>query len=260
VYPYAFLRVANWSPDAPAVDICLKAHGGSTFVGPLVAAVADGGTIGEAGASGLTFPLVSSYLPLSPGAYDVRVVAAGSTACTAPVLPDVTTLPTLSIGTGTTVALVGETLPAGSDPGLKVVWFSDEIVGTGPLRVRCINADPAIPLVDFGYGTLMVGNYNSIFPAVPFGQASAAIEQDAMASNADQNGYVAIQPFVHAVISAHPTGATHDAVTTSPISSLPGNEMTFVIVAGTSPLVPAIVQCVDNAGIAGALSDCRVMH
>src|SRR6202030_1440041 len=34
--PFALVRVANWSPDAPGVDFCLAPHGTTAFVGPLL--------------------------------------------------------------------------------------------------------------------------------------------------------------------------------------------------------------------------------
>jgi hypothetical protein len=82
--PQAFLRIAQLSPDLPAVDVCVAPHGTTAFQGPLLARLAaslgeDGGT--EAAAPGLVFTQVSAYLSLDQGPYDVRLVAAGANSC-----------------------------------------------------------------------------------------------------------------------------------------------------------------------------------
>jgi len=78
----AFVRIAQLSPDTPPLDVCVAPHGTSSFLGPLFAQLAgqDGGEDG--GPPGLAFGQVTAYLTLSPGTYDVRLVAAGALDCT----------------------------------------------------------------------------------------------------------------------------------------------------------------------------------
>ena len=92
--PQTLLRIAHLSPDAPAIDVCVAPHGTTTFQGPLVAGLASslgltastaGGAIGnDGGVIGLSFTEVSAYISLDPGAYDVRIVAAGASSCDVP--------------------------------------------------------------------------------------------------------------------------------------------------------------------------------
>jgi hypothetical protein len=160
-----------------------------------------------------------------------------------------------------TVALVGEAFPAGTDPGIRVATFQDENVPpyAEPLKVRFINAVPNMPLVSFGTGSQgAVGTYNEMFPAVPFGQASAAVERDATVSNADDDGYIPIQTFNQTVLSVHVTGSATDAfVTKMPVSANAGVTMTVIGVGGTSSGTPvSLLACFDSAAPTGPLSEC----
>jgi hypothetical protein len=77
-----FLRVAQLSPDLPPIDVCIAAHGTTTFQGPLLAALSSSifGT-DAAATTGLAYAQVSAYLSVAPGPYDLRIVAAGATDC-----------------------------------------------------------------------------------------------------------------------------------------------------------------------------------
>jgi hypothetical protein len=86
--PQTFVRIAQVSPDSPALDVCVAPHGTTAFQGPLVgqlaASFADDAGADDAAAVGLTYTQVSAYIPLTPGQYDVRLVAAGAASCDAP--------------------------------------------------------------------------------------------------------------------------------------------------------------------------------
>jgi hypothetical protein len=86
--PQTYLRIAHVSPDSPAIDVCAAPHGTTAFQGPLVGQLAasltagtEGGTEADGGAPGIAYSQVSAYLPLAPGQYDVRIVAAGASSC-----------------------------------------------------------------------------------------------------------------------------------------------------------------------------------
>ncbi|MGA7120003.1 MAG: hypothetical protein WBY94_07900, partial [Polyangiaceae bacterium] len=77
----AGIRIANWSPGAPAIDFCIAPHGTTAFQGPILAntapALVDAGTC-PPGPVGLAFTEVSSYSLVQPQQYDVRLVVAGA--------------------------------------------------------------------------------------------------------------------------------------------------------------------------------------
>jgi|HubBroStandDraft_6_1064221.scaffolds.fasta_scaffold57606_2 hypothetical protein len=269
--PLSWVRFANWSPDAPGVDFCMAPHGSGAFVGPLVAELAaatdagttfttsDGGTL-----SLLNFPLVSAYESVAPGQYDVRTVVAGASSCTAAIGPDATGLPALSANGLTTIALLGEDQPVGGDPGLQIQWFADDSTpSSSGIAMRFINASPALAQADVGKGVLP--KFTPIFQGVAFGRAGTATEAqigDAAPPFVDRNGYVTTGATSNATLSVYPSGTEAEAstlptVTSSAWSAAAGAIVTIAIVGGTSAGEPAsLLQCADNAGTVGAVSDC----
>ncbi len=279
------VRFANWSPDAPAVDLCLAPQGTTAFIGPLVASLASSL---DAGATALAFPLVSAYVALPPGTYNARIVVAGAGNCAVGIGPDMTTLPALGGNAFATIALLGEALPNGSDPGLQVVGFLDSLSSGGGVSVRFINASPALADVDFGTGAVVHSSsddaFHSLFDGVSFGAAGKAMPPaDAGASpnasgattDASVSGEAGATPDAAAPpinvnyttlstlsseLSAHdPTLGTDAVVTTMAIFAAPGSVLTFVLVGGTSAEttpMPKLIECVDNAGLVGELSNC----
>jgi hypothetical protein len=258
--PDTFLRFANWSSVTPSVDVCTAPQGTTTFAGPLVAGLIDGGApLGEGGAPGLPFPLVTADLAVAPGSYDVRFVVGGATACDAPVVPDLTV--TLAQGQYSLVALFGD--PAGGSggaPALQLTSFMDEIVvpASGPLRLRFINAVPDMSPAALGTGTLLAGTFVAMFPAVPFGQASSEIEDDAAVGGVDDAGYGAVRNLSATVLSAHASDGTTDEVVTMPVFTESGTPVTIVAVGGSGHPI-SLVECLDSAGTAGATSACAVL-
>ena len=120
VTPQAYVRIAHWSPDAPAVDVCFDTVG-AAWTGQVpqlaqIVAAGDAGAVGDGGAAGVTFPQVTSYLIIPPGSYEVRLVAAGSTDCSTS-LVDLASV-TLAANSYTTIAAVGEAAPVASDQPL----------------------------------------------------------------------------------------------------------------------------------------------
>jgi hypothetical protein len=254
----ALLRLANWSPDSPPVDICIAPHGTTAFQGPLVAALAVG--VGcDGGAAGLPFPFASAYTPVPPGRYDARVVVAGATSCSVGILPDATSLPTLAVSSAETVALVGAVAPSGADYGLALTGFLDDLTApAGSSAIRAINAAPAMSQVDVGTGALFASSFLAIFRGVPFDHASAPNEAW-IPYLVDANGYNSNKPISNSVLSAHASSSMVDAVSASGFSAPSGSVITIVVAGGTSSTSPALVVCADNAGTVCALSDCNVL-
>jgi hypothetical protein len=256
----AYLRVANWSPDAPAVDFCIAPHGTSAYQGPLAGALA---ASAEASSQALSFPSVSAYVGLAPGAYDVRVVAFGAATCGVGIGNDLTTLPALAPNTFGTVALLGENVPNGGDPGLSVVGFVDGATTTGGVSLRFVNASPGLASATLGTGALSNKSFKALFSGVAFGTASTSAEAqkpDAATVPVDAHGYLLNQTLSGVTLSAHAAAATADAVVTSNLSVAAGADVTIVLVGGTSSGVPArLLECADNAGSAGEFSDCMLL-
>ncbi len=258
--PKAYLRVANWSPDAPAVDFCIAPYGTSAFQGPLVGTLA---ASLDASAPALAFPLVSAYLGLAPAQYDVRLVVSGASSCAVGIGNDLTTMPSLAANAFTTIALLGENVPAGGDPALRVTAFVDGATSTGSVSLRFINAAPALAQATLGTGSLASGKFKPLFSGVAFGTASTSQQAqvpDASTVAVDPHGYILGITLSGATLSAHASGATADAVLTSGLTAAPGASLTIALVGATSAGAPAqLLECVDNAGTAGALSNCMVL-
>jgi hypothetical protein len=176
-----FVRVAHLSPNAPAVDFCVKGPGATAFTGPVV------GSLGVA--SGLPFPKVTRYLELPKGAYTVRLVAPGSTSCDAALggLADVS-LPDLPAGTHATAAAIG--VLGGTGPSaFKIQPLVDDTTtpASGKFRLRFVHAAPAVPAVDVGTtsgtGATEILATPPLVSNVAFGAASASYLEAALLSN-----------------------------------------------------------------------------
>ncbi len=256
--PPAFLRIANWSRDSPAVDLCVAPHGTGGFLGPLIAALA---ASTDAGPNGVGFPVVSAYLSVPSGQYDARVVVAGAGNCAVGIGMDATSLPTLAASGFATFALVGEAHPSGGDPALEIAAFSDDASSSAAVALRFVNASPELLEVDFGTGTLMAMNFVPVFQGVKFASASMPALTDASGPSIDKNGYETLSKLANATLSAHSTGATTDSVaTTSPVSAASGSILTIALIGGTSAGAPAaLLECVDNAGTASPLENCALL-
>ncbi len=275
--PVASLRMANWSSDAPAVDFCIAPHGTTAFEGPLLASHASSGDPGgamDAGLAALPFPSVSSYFFVAPGQYDARLVAAGATNCSAKIVADVTTLPTLVADGALTVALVGETHPVGGDagdPGLRLVGFTDDTVTGSFVALRFINAAPNLAQADIWTGS--GSSVQPLFLAIPFGAASAASEAqqaavaaDAAAPSVDPNGYATVTPaLVAATFKARARFAMSYAAVAVNVNAAAGAILTVVVLRADADVTPdagisaQLLECVDNAGTVGLFGNCNVI-
>jgi hypothetical protein len=272
----AYVRIAQLSPDTPSIDVCVAAHGTGSFQGPLLAQLGaanagDAGDEAEAGAAeedagppGVAYAQVSAYLPLEPGAYDVRIVPAGSSSCAAFAdagVPDTTDLPAMALGAHATLLVAGELTPAGSDPGITVALLPDDtVLAGGACSLRAINAMPAEPSLDFGLGSGSA--WLPLFTDVRFAAASAHAGPGDSAL--DAQGYVAVAPFAPMqAMSARASGSDAGAdlaVATSVTLSL-GSIATVVAIggkAGDTVHPPSLLLCTDNQPSGGLLADCSI--
>jgi len=252
--PQAYVRIAHWSPDAPALDVCFTEAGGS-WAGQLpqlaqIVAASDAGSPGDGGAAGIIFPQVTSYLVIPPGTYSVRLVAAGAADCLTTVV-DLTSV-TIAANSYTTIAAMGEAVPVATDQPLALSPFADEVSApAGQIAIRFINASPspAQSPADLGTGSLAGtgGLFAALFRSVPFGQTGSAAGNDAGAI--DASGYIAINPLATATLSAH---ASVQAVDTT----VAVNDVTVTATTGSATAPGAItftLFIVSSAGAIGAL-------
>lgn len=138
-----YLRVAQLSAEVGTVDLCLRAKGTQGFVGPLLIAAAPfsdagAGDAGDAGATGVPFGAVSSWVSVpTTGALDVAIVPAGDVNCSAPRVLGQTTV---DVGKRVTLAVMGtKTADAGART-LGVESFVDDAVPHAQTtRVRVIH-------------------------------------------------------------------------------------------------------------------------
>jgi Domain of unknown function (DUF4397) len=142
----ARVRVAHFSPDAPAVDIYVN---------------------DDKVLSDVPYKTVSDYLELAAGSYDLAVRPAGAAATSDPVIEATAEV---EAGQAYTVAAVG----ALADIALEV--FGDDLSapGAGKAKVRVIHAAPEVPAVD-----VAVEGGPTLFEAVEFPSATDYAEVDA---------------------------------------------------------------------------------
>jgi hypothetical protein len=275
VAPQAYVRIANWSPDAPAVEVCFNQAGASSWTGhvPLarIVAAGDAGTLADAGAAGISFPQVTSYLVITPGSYEVRLVVAGSADCSKPVVD--LAMVTLAASSYATIAALGEATPVGMDQPLSLVPFTDEVSAPpGQIALRFINASPSPTLTpaDLGTGSIASliggpgGGFAPLFTAVGFGKVAGS--DGGAIDTIDANGYAASTPFATATLSAHPTAAGADttvALNDVTIAATSAATVALVNGVGSGPGSSGakLLQCADADNSAGTslLSTCRII-
>ncbi len=264
----ALLRVANWSADSPAIDVCLAPHGTGAFRGPILGAQAasiNAAGVLDAGSGALSFPQATGYLVVDPAQYDARLVAGGSTDCSAMITQDATNLPELVGGAAGTIALVGAASPQHGEPALEVIGFLDDLTSNLPtaFELRAINAAPDLPKVDVG--TLSGGALQSALVGVPFGATSAGV-LNVGRSMPNGNGYVPVTPLVNAILAASasvPTlldGAAHAIVAQSaPVNAGVGATVTVAVVGSRGQAPAQIIECVDNGAVPGLAGNCQIV-
>jgi hypothetical protein len=242
----AHVRVAHLSPDAPAVDVCVKSHSSSTWPSsPLLESLKV--------TAGLSYPQVTTYVSLPVDAYDVRIVAPDAPSCTTALggLPDTDGV-AVSAGLHATVAAMGDLTVAGSDPAFGLKVFVDEQgVTQGMAKLRFIHASPGTPAVDVGVGT--GASFTRVFADVAFGQVAAP------GGSIDANGFLTTAPLTSVDVTARLANASTDALTVPGVSLPAGTIATAFAIGGktgttTNPL--QVLLCNDSAAPSGVLTSC----
>ncbi len=216
-----FVRVGHLSPDAPAVDFCLRPSSASSFNGisPTLR------SLGITG--GFSFPTLTRYLAVPPGTYVARIVAPNSANCNTALvgLADVT-LPALPAGARATVAASG--LIAGSGPtafGLRAFVDGNVRPELGRANLRFVHLSPGAPNVDVGL--VNGGAFTPVFNDTPFGAVGNNPSRDSF-------GYLSVSPISGGTLQVRVAGTTTAVVSDSPYN-LPS-----VVARGMSQTVFAI--------------------
>ena len=197
------------------------------------------------------------------GGQDADATALDAARPTGPVLPlppDATNLPAFAAGEFATVLLAGDLAPAGADAPYRAVAVSDDaVLAGGGASLRAINALPAAPEADFGFGS-EEASWSPLFANVAFGAASltAALYQ----GKADANGYLVIAPFAPGTFSVRASGDAGSQIAVSDGASVSLGTVATILAAGGKtgdPRPPVLVLCSDNSPASGARSVCNVL-
>jgi hypothetical protein len=238
----AHVRVAHLSPDAPAVDVCLTAAGGTFSGTPLLRSLNT--------TAGLSYAQVTTYVDLPVQSYDVRIVLATASDCATGAVPDTKNI-AVTDGSYATIAALGDLMvpdagaaDAGADPAFALKVFADNHAApmpAGNISLRFIHASPGTPSVDVGLGS--GGSFTKVFGPVTFGNIGSG-------TGIDANGYVSTAALSNATISARATGTTTDAVVV-PNVTIAANALATAFAIGnktgdsTKPL--KVLLCTDSA-------------
>ncbi len=129
----AWVRFGNLSPDAPPIDMCIRASGSQSWGSPVLAR--------NGLDAGLAFPAMTKVVYIDPGTLDFRSVAPGGD-CSTPIGPDRTAQTINAHGTYT-VAALGELAPGAVGPYQLIQYIEhQEAPAAGKARFRYTNAVP----------------------------------------------------------------------------------------------------------------------
>jgi hypothetical protein len=242
--PPANVRVAHLSPNAPAVDFCLAPTGTTAFQGPVLK--------GLGVTTGLPYATVTTYVPLPPAAYDVRLVAPNAANCSTSLagLPSFP-LPAVASGGKYTVAAIGLVGGTGAAAFTLKAYADDGSVAATKEKLRFVHASPGTPAVDVGLGSGTA--FTPVFVNVAFGDVAAA----GSGALVGANGYATTDPLTAVTISARVHGTTADALVVPGVTLAAGTISTaFAIgeIGGANPL--KVLLCGDQPPAGALLSTC----
>jgi hypothetical protein len=231
----ARVRVAHLSPDAPAVDFCVAAHGTDTWAGPVMA--------GAGGPLGLAYSQVTKYLDLEAQQYDVRLVAPGSADCTRGIVPDFTTLPALPDGATATIAAMGNLMHGGAAQFTLRAYIDDAVPVAGKSRLRFIHTSPGTPSVDVGIGGGVL--FQPVFSNIGYGK----------------DEYITADPATNLELSARANGTSTDVLAIKPATLAADSTATAFAIGeignATAPL--RVLLCKDSAPAHMLFTECNVV-
>jgi hypothetical protein len=285
VVPMAYVRIAQWSKLAPAIDLCLAPAGSNAFHGPLLSTVfaspLDGAVLG------IPFPQASAYMPTPAGSFDVRLVPAGSADCSSGIGADSAGV-VLAANSFSTFAVLPLAADAGAAAGRAgtLVLGDDPIAPQGQVALRFIDGDPSdgpLILTTDASGPLLQGVKFGSVPTSANAVTGAMGPSGPIPSvSVDLRGYAALAPItstiIHAGVPVSTTTQTMDdagnvtsVTTTTLVDVATASSFTFaagsvvtLVLAPTQPGTAAFdagiplqfVACIDNAGTVNSFGNC----
>jgi hypothetical protein len=249
----AFVRIADWSPDAPAagIDVCLAPEGSASWIGPLLAGALPPGRLGQGGPNGVQFPTVTEYVVVATGRYDVAIVVAGE-ACAGSIAAGTAML---EPGAHATLASVGSVAPRGGDASRRIaVLIDDPAPRPGAAIVRFVNAVPAVPRLDAGSGSIATHDFDARATELPLGATSGLAPDGGPASSS------VLPAGVDRLFSAHRSGSLErDVATATHVPLAPSSVTTMVVINGaTGGFPPQFLVCTETAPPLDAQTPCSV--
>jgi hypothetical protein len=223
------VRVAHLSPDAPAVDVCIRSAGGTYPQEPLLASFGS--------RAGLSYSQVTNYVELPSGSYDVRVVLASETTCANKAVPDTNGV-TVTPGLTATIGAIGNLAQ------LRLGVFADEAqTAAGKSKLRFIHGSPGTPNVDVGIKDAH-GNFTALFSNVAFGNAAAYLETAPLT----------------ATVAARVAGTQTEALAIPGVALASGEIKTAIAIGvlGSTHTPLSVLLCTDNAVSSSLLASCIV--
>lgn len=137
----AWVRFGNFSPDTPAIDICVKQSATQTWGSPVL------GTNGLS--AGLAYPAMSRIIYIDPGTLDFRGVMPGGS-CDTPIGTDLTQQTINAHGTYTLTAVGMQSEPVFGAYRLQQWIEQSGPVTAGKARMRFVNLIPNSPALEDG--------------------------------------------------------------------------------------------------------------
>ena len=246
--PARGIRIAQLSPDIPAVDICIAPEsGGQVDWSTTYPMIRDSAWAHNQNYSPMNYPSVSTYLPvLEGGAHVVRLVGGDRHTCLYPVDGVEDQRVDLSPEKASTLLLAGFVGHGGTALGLRSKLFDDVDRGD-PARagIRFIHASLPLGNVDFGFALEADGVAKKEFLGVAL--ATTARPGDGV----DERGYKWLeQPLSHAEVTMWVAGQDTPRLrdTYYNTNACPGEVKTiFTIgVEGSGAAPSKILVCADQ--------------
>jgi hypothetical protein len=244
----AQLRVAHLSPDAPAVDVCLKLSSKADFSGVQPALKTQGAL------AGLAFAQVTKALEVDGGSYDVRIVAPNAADCSTSLagLPDFNGN-ALTAGSSVTVAAIGfVTKPDGNNNGFTLKAFPNDALkpDATKTKLRIVHASPDTPGVDVGTGS------GASFSALA---SNFTYPNTWNPAGVSAQGYATLDKLSNVTLSVRLAGSNSDALVLSGLSTNGADIFTGWAIgqaAGTGDKRLSVLLCQESADPVGALTSC----
>lgn len=240
-----FARVAHLSPNAPAVDFCVRPMGTTNFTGPVLES--------RGLSAGLSFASVTGYIALPPGQWQVRLVGADATNCNTSLagLPEYT-LPNLTAGTWATVAASGSVGASGATAfDLRPFVDTRAPIAPGRANIRFVHASPGTPAVDVG--ALSGSTFTAIWSNTAFPTFMGAM-------GADANGYISAMPLTNATLAVRVSGMSANALTLNNVN-IPAGAQVSIFAIGLAGMTSgdqrlSALVCQDRQDAVMGLAPC----